>query len=76
MRQIIMPPTLVYVIALKIDFLPFAMILSKGERPVHGSTSSPRTGSSFVIEIIFSSFVVSIAISMADSCSGGNDTLN
>ena len=60
------------VIALKIASLPFALSLSKGERPVHGSTSSPRTGSSFVIEIIFSCFVVLIAISMTDSRVGGN----
>jgi hypothetical protein len=50
-----MPAT---VIALRIDFLPFALSLSKGELPIHGSTSSPRTGLSFIIQIIFSFFVV------------------
>ena len=53
---------LLLVIPLKIDFLPFALSLSKGERPVHGSTISPLTGISPPLwEIIFSGFVVSIA---------------
>ena len=62
----------IYVIALKIAFQPFALSLSKGERSVRGELVEPWTGLyTPLCEIIFSYFVVLIAISMADSRARG-----